>query len=136
MYFRRKNIKQSFQKCNISRPTKYRPNYEMENMKWEFHKYDHDPFPSVPHGHCLNRRDLKLHENGDIYQGKDVWGRLNKRDYDRLRKDPRFIRLALAAKKFHGMDVNGNNNRNVRRRNMSRRFLNEVLVFEGRIEQY
>jgi hypothetical protein len=31
---------------------------------WEFHKYDKDPFPSSPHGHCAEKSQ-KL----DIYTG-------------------------------------------------------------------
>jgi hypothetical protein len=31
----------------------YRPNYQLNKMKWEFHLNDDDHFPSVPHGHNI-----------------------------------------------------------------------------------
>jgi hypothetical protein len=33
--------------------------------KWEFHQYDYDPFPSIPHGHEVGNGRVKL----DVYRG-------------------------------------------------------------------
>lgn len=70
-------------------------------MKWEFHAYDDDPFPSVPHGHSANSIH-KLHVySGDIYKGKNVCGTIKKKEFDRLWNDERFITFVEVAKQFH-----------------------------------
>ncbi len=69
---------------------------------WEFHQYDNDPYPSVPHGHRRSKPRWKL----DAYQG---WV------YERTRQDHReprwkiialwndwkFRQFAIAAIKYH-----------------------------------
>ena len=48
----------------------YRPSYKIQNTLWEFHKGDCDDFPSVPHGHAIDKRNLKLSLwDGGIYEG-------------------------------------------------------------------
>jgi hypothetical protein len=79
----------------------YRPKYQLNRMKWEFHAYDDDPFPSVPHGHSVNSVH-KLHvHSGDIYKGKNVCGTIKKKELDRLWSDERFIKFVEIAKQFH-----------------------------------
>ena len=34
---------------------------------WEFHKYDKDPFPSIPHGHNKEKKQKLNVYNGIIY---------------------------------------------------------------------
>ena len=53
--------------------------------EWEFHQYDNDPYPSVPHGHKRSNHRWKL----DSYQG---WV------YERTRqahREPRWKIIAL-----------------------------------------
>lgn len=67
--------------------------------QWGFHKYDQDPFPSVPHGHGRGRRFPKL----DPYLGwihastKRKSSRLSKKDTRALWNDEKFRDLASAA---------------------------------------
>ena len=42
----------------------FRPSHD-KLKKWEFHKGDADPNPSVPHGHKINDSNIKL----DVYLG-------------------------------------------------------------------
>ena len=51
---------------------------------WEFHQYDDDPYPSIPHGHKLGNHRWKL----NAYQG---WV------YERSRQDHREPRWKIAA---------------------------------------
>ena len=50
----------------------YRLPYKVQNTLWEFHKGDCDDFPSVLHGHAMDKRNRKLSLwDGGIYEGTD-----------------------------------------------------------------
>lgn len=77
----------------------YKPNYQLCKMKWEFHQYDDDPFPSIPHGHC---GQFKLDTvNGYVYRGKTKVGELKQRELDRLNNDKKFIELKEKAIEYY-----------------------------------
>ncbi|MCM3729887.1 hypothetical protein M3226_30655 [Neobacillus cucumis] len=79
----------------------YCPPFEMNRMKWTFHSYDADPFPSVPHGHSVNSsHKLQVH-TGDIYKGKVVCGKITKKEYKRLWDDPNFIKYVKIAEQHY-----------------------------------
>ncbi|RAS91804.1 hypothetical protein A3863_04820 [Priestia endophytica] len=84
-------------------PVGYRPKYQLRRMKWTFHAYDDDPFPSIPHGHSLDGNvayKLEVYD-GDIYSDGVVHCRLRKSDYERLWNDEKFKELVEKAKKYH-----------------------------------
>lgn len=52
---------------------------------WIIHKNDKDPFPSVPHAHCLDQ-NIKLDlGSGEYYRNRIFKGRLKKKDFLDLR---------------------------------------------------
>jgi len=67
--------------------------------KWNFHKGDQDPFPSVPHGHWEGRRFPKLDPYlGWVCEAKQRRARrLPKSDTRALWNDERFREFAAAA---------------------------------------
>ena len=49
-------------------------------LTWIVHKYDKDPFPSIPHAHCLDQ-NLKLNLiNGKYYRNRKYKGKIYKKD--------------------------------------------------------
>jgi hypothetical protein len=82
----------------------YRPPFEMNSMKWKFHSYDADPFPSIPHGHSVNSSHKLQPYTGKIYKGKVICGQITKKEQERLWSDPNFIRYVEVAKKHHGKE--------------------------------
>lgn len=94
----------------------YRPPFQMNRMKWEFHSYDVDPFPSIPHGHSVSSVHKLQVYSGEVYNGKKVCGKIKKKEFDRLWSDPRFNEYVKIAKKFHE-----NNNKKGHRWRMARR---------------
>lgn len=63
---------------------------------WYFHKYDHDPNPSVPHGHYMKRTYPKLDPyTGWKYTAHDRRGnRVSKNATAELWNDPKFCKFA------------------------------------------
>lgn len=58
---------------------------KVNNRKWRIHKNDLDPFPSNPHAHEYEN-NWKLHlGTGEIFVKKKLKGKLNKKDFQRLR---------------------------------------------------
>lgn len=117
----------------------YRPPFEMKSMKWKFHAYDDDPFPSVPHGHSVNSVH-KLHVySGEIYKGKNVWGIIKKKELERLWDDPRFVKYVEVAKQYHEQkqkEANitrryGHKRRAPRRRNAFFTFTCEIEIYDS-----
>ncbi len=49
----------------------FRPQYKIANMMWDFHKYDDDDKPSVPHGHSLDGKYKLSIWDGTVYEIKD-----------------------------------------------------------------
>jgi len=48
-------------------------------LTWIIHKYDKDPFPSIPHAHCLDQ-NLKLNLiNGRYYRNRKYKGQISKK---------------------------------------------------------
>ncbi|EIO9265631.1 MULTISPECIES: hypothetical protein [Vibrio harveyi group] len=52
---------------------------------WRIHKNDADPFPSNPHAHNYPKNLVAHLGNGDLYRKKQVLGKLNKKDLEKLR---------------------------------------------------
>jgi hypothetical protein len=69
--------------------------------QWTFHKFDRDPFPSVPHGHQHKLKHPKCDPyTGRVYDGhrEEVQGeRLSNKTRIALWKDPDFREFALKA---------------------------------------
>jgi hypothetical protein len=52
--------------------------YRVGGEVWQVHKYDHDPFPSRPHAHCIDGRHkgAKLHlGTRELFRGRETLGR-------------------------------------------------------------
>jgi hypothetical protein len=122
---------------NRIRKMGYRPPFQMNRMHWEFHSYDADPFPSVPHGHSVDSLHKLNPHSGDIYNGKKVCGTIKKKEYDRLWRDPRFNKYVEAAKQYreqnekkaHLRSKLGHKWRVPRRRNPIFTFTTEVEMY-------
>lgn len=70
-------------------------------MFFEFNPYDDDDHPSVPHGDSLDHRykiDLK---NGDIFEERKKTGHLNKKEYERLKRDKRIKDIIRTAQVYY-----------------------------------
>lgn len=86
-------------------PTRYRPNFKIFKMNWDFHKFDDDPSPSVPHGHSIDNKYRLSIWDGEVYEKKD--GKLNrvgkakKKDLEDLRKDIKFQAFVLEARDWY-----------------------------------
>jgi hypothetical protein len=100
MYYKKGNMK--LKKENAL--TKYRPKLKLYKLLWEFHVYDEDFFPSVPHGHSIDgKRRYKL----DIYCGNvydindNVIGKADEKSLHGLHRDPRFTNLVIEAIKYY-----------------------------------
>lgn len=69
--------------------------------KWEFHAYDADPFPSVPHGHWKDKGKFKLNPYSgrayDTHNDEDTRKRLSRSERIALWNDAKFRRFALNA---------------------------------------
>ena len=53
---------------------------------WIIHKNDKDPFPSIPHAHCLDQ-NLKLDlGNGNYFRNRELLGRLKKKELISIRE--------------------------------------------------
>lgn len=77
-------------KCGFSKG--YRPKEQIFNCMWEFHSYDDDPSPSVPHGHSLDGK-LKLSIwDGAVYdvRSKKKVGQASKKEIRRLKSNDKF----------------------------------------------
>lgn len=65
---------------------------------WEFHQYDADHHPSVPHGHWQGKSRPKLDPyQGWVYEGTRQTGRVPKRKIIGLWNDQKFRDFSLAA---------------------------------------
>ena len=65
---------------------------------WEFHQYDNDSFPSVPHGHWNGRNQPKLDPYlGWVYQGSKQQRREPKKNIIALWNDRQFREFTKAA---------------------------------------
>lgn len=81
----------------------YRPKEQIFNCMWEFHSYDDDPSPSVPHGHSLDGK-LKLSIwDGSVYdvRNKKVVGRASKKDIRKLQSDSKFKLFVAAEREWY-----------------------------------
>ena len=65
---------------------------------WEFHQYDDDYFPSIPHGHWNNRNQPKLDPyQGWVYQGSKQQRREPKKNIIALWNDRQFREFTQVA---------------------------------------
>ncbi len=79
----------------------YKLPYQLKQMNWEFHVYDSDFSPSVPHGHCGKYRlDVITGAIIDSVTGIIV-KYLNKKDIERLLSDRKFQKLAVKAREYY-----------------------------------
>lgn len=112
----------------------YSPSYQIARIKWRFHPHDVDPFPSIPHGHSLDKRGYKLNPfSGDIYKGKEVVFKLKRKDHEKLNSDERFQKLVIEARRFHE-EIN-NSKARVRAWRASTRRDSKVFIFDGEVEK-
>ncbi len=82
----------------------YRPSYKVQNTLWEFHKGDYDDFPSVPHGHAIDKRNLKLSLwDGGIYEGTDriPIAYVSAKEMKKLSTDRRFSAFVREARQAY-----------------------------------
>lgn len=79
----------------------YKPPFKIYDLTWEFHKGDVDFFPSVPHGHS-GKYKLDV-VNGDVYEKdkKQPIGKIKEKEFDKLKKDKRFIEFAKEVIKWY-----------------------------------
>ncbi len=84
----------------------YTSKIDINNSKWELHKADKDPFPSIPHMHSKDK-PLKLNVyNGEIYNSKtnklvDV---ASKKDLKKLWSDEKFRSSVKEAREIYLKD--------------------------------
>jgi len=90
----RRNIK-------IEAPKNYCTPYKLKSMKWTFHPYDDDFFPSVPHGHSGKYKLDIL--TGDVIDTvtKIIIGKINQKEMRRLYSDQRFKNIVRKATKYY-----------------------------------
>ena len=82
-------------------PQAYKPPYQLRRMTWEFHAYDKDFSPSVPHGHSGKYKlDVITGAVVDTTTGLIV-AFLDKKEMERLLKDRKFQSLAITARQFY-----------------------------------
>lgn len=66
--------------------------------RWEFHKYDDDFFPSVPHGHKIDCSEMKLDVyNGSIYINQNLIKKEKKKNIIELWNNDSFRKFALES---------------------------------------
>jgi hypothetical protein len=82
-------------------PKNYKPQYQLKKMNWEFHAYDDDFSPSVPHGHS-GKYKLNVITGAiiDTVTGIIV-AYLDKKDNKRLLSDRKFQKLAVQAREYY-----------------------------------
>ena len=87
-------------KCGMQKG--YNPSFKIYNMRWIFHAYDDDFFPSVPHGHS-KEKNYKL----DIYKGivydskRNKVGVIKDKELQKLHNQPKFQHLVDKAKDYY-----------------------------------
>lgn len=70
--------------------------------EWEFHQYDDDPYPSVPHGHRRSNHKWKLDAyQGWIYERTRQAGREPRWKIVTLWNDPKFRDFSLDALEYY-----------------------------------
>jgi hypothetical protein len=88
-------------RCANKGPKGYKPQYPLKRMYWEFHAYDRDFSPSVPHGHSGKYRlDVITGAVIDSTTGIII-GYLDRKDFLRLLNDDKFQELVLKARAFY-----------------------------------
>lgn len=86
-------------------PKAYKPPYQLKRMNWEFHAYDRDFSPSVPHGHSGKYR-LNVITGAVIDTTTGIiLAFLDKKEMERLLKDKKFQSLAVIARQFY-LEIN------------------------------
>lgn len=81
----------------------YRPKEQIYSCMWEFHSFDDDPNPSVPHGHSLDSK-LKLSIwDGSVYdvRTKHKVGRASKKEMRKLKSDSKFKLFVAAEREWY-----------------------------------
>lgn len=69
---------------------------------WEFHQYDDDFFPSIPHGHWLGKKQPKLDPyEGWVYQGSKQVRREPRKNVIALWNDRQFRTFAKMAIQYY-----------------------------------
>ncbi|WP_026658211.1 hypothetical protein [Butyrivibrio sp. AC2005] len=86
----------------------FRPQYKIANMMWNFHKYDDDDKPSVPHGHSLDGKYKLSIWDGTVYEIKDKKlikvGTAKKADMKSLNKDKKFTTFVKEEREWYGQE--------------------------------
>jgi hypothetical protein len=126
-----KNMKKRYRYKNV-RMMRYRPDFQINRKKWEFHPYDDDPNPSIPHGHSLDSKHKLDPYTGLIYEGERVIGKVKKKELERLWKDKRFLKTVVIAKRFHEAEDKTEFKRTIGRLQYRTRyvFFSEVEMYE------
>lgn len=77
-----------FIRRHIPKIQRYRPEIKIYKLKWEFHQYDDDPWPSVPHGHALEADYVLQLWSGNVYHKitRRYIGRASKKEISKLKK--------------------------------------------------
>lgn len=81
----------------------YRPKEQIFNCMWEFHSYDDDPSPSVPHGHSLDGK-LKLSIwDGAVYdvRSKKKVGQASKKEIRKLKSNDKFKAFVKSEREWY-----------------------------------
>ncbi|UGB29962.1 hypothetical protein [Metabacillus sp. B2-18] len=112
----------------------YRPSYQLNRMLWEFHAYDDDPFPSIPHGHSLDSEHKLNVDTGEIVLGKQCCGKIKTKEHKRLLNDKRFQKLVLVAKQYH-KDKNKRRGRFGYKLTKERRIKSMLFICEVEMEE-
>lgn len=81
----------------------YRPKEQIYSCLWEFHSYDADPSPSVPHGHSLDGK-LKLSIwDGSVYdvRTRKRVGCATKKEMRKLQANSKFKLFVAAEREWY-----------------------------------
>lgn len=57
--------------ARVPRITMYSPSEKVYKIRWDFHKGDDDPNPSIPHGHSQDNKYRLSIWDGKVYEKKD-----------------------------------------------------------------
>lgn len=80
----------------------YRPKYSLYKTMFEFDPRDDDDHPSVPHGDDVGTHHIKLDlKDGSVYEGRKRVGKLRKKEFERLKTDPRIREIIIEAQEYY-----------------------------------
>ncbi|SDG61291.1 hypothetical protein [Desulfosporosinus hippei] len=82
------------------------PDFQIWRCAWEINAHDDDHLPSIPHGHCIDKKRgyLKLNVfTGAVIDARtnDQAGTAKAKDISRLHKSKAFRKIVMTARQYH-----------------------------------